>query len=971
MKHYVRNLFTFLMLLACLLMAGCNDEKPELPEPEPAPGEITLTEFELPLNLGLDKIQAHSLILRIMDKETDRIFELETSFARFSSFLRFRLEAGLPDGQFMLLNALCQPNNGDEAYEVGMGMSIAITKGGFAVTSTYSPDLGFAGSGTEKDPYVISSIDHLLTLRKWMTKDIAPNFAEKFFRQQVDIDVAAECIMSWEPIAPHTNKPFSGVYDGGGKKITGLKINYPDKTVAVPGRGLFGVVKGGVIRNLTIANPKVTAVGYSAALVGLVLSEGSKRIQTQIQNCHVNGGTINGSVAMGALVGMVDQSTVLQLINCSNNAPVSGSVGAGGLVGMGVFSSTIRMDSCTNKGDVTGIMDDYISGIGGLVGVADTLLVIRSANYGTIDASIAGMTDDNVRGIGGIAGASGESQYGLCTNDGKVSGGRGVGGILGSTVVSMETAKEDAIYNPVIISGCINTKEISAVKMAGGILGEAQAVVTTCYNTAPVTASDIHAGGVVGFTPSALIDNSLNSGKITGKGYVGGIVAASYICRLIGDYNFGEVNTTAGGAVIGGIIGHAGNNTMVHYCGNYGRIKHTGGSGSAGGVTGMLGNNSEFTSLDVTNIVLSTVGIALSPLGVAGSARDFCLISQMAITGSTKFSTIVLAATSLTTVMITATYIYSVAETYYPQLNPYNISREQMESAYLALLQEVASKKQSVFTAGLTGQPSEYASLNTQVSNSQNVFCQKLTENKYSQQIAGNINQYSGDRSQFIAKEKADHQKAMTIANGVLLGISIVLLSLCGVGGVAGLVIAGISAAVGIAGGSTSIAQTLQDFELNTSVIEQSFNQGTLDITNADVYGGGMAGRMNDYGIIRNCFNTGSLQKNGADKSAKDTRQGGIIGYLGDKITVDATVNYALWSSHPAYATTKGGAVISAEDQCEVYYAAEKTDKSTSAYTKADLKKPATFTAADFLKIAYWTLDTEGYPVHTSTSYFD
>lgn len=102
-------------------------------------------------------------------------------------------------------------------------------------------------------------------------------------------------------------------------------------------------------------------------------------------------------------------------------------------------------------------------------------------------------------------------------------------------------------------------------KNVGGICGKAcdDAKIVNCNNKADVTASDIQAGGLVGYALGIQIESDTsisNTGAITGKQSVGGLVGqAQFGTKVIaheGILNSGAVTATSGGNV-GGVIGYA------------------------------------------------------------------------------------------------------------------------------------------------------------------------------------------------------------------------------------------------------------------------------------------------------------------------------------------------------------------------------------------------------------------------------
>ena len=168
-----------------------------------------------------------------------------------------------------------------------------------------------------------------------------------------DIDLSV--YPNWTPIGrfdpPHDMLPFSGVFDGQGYSITGLKISGNEDA-----RGLFGYTHLATIRNVVIRNPEIQGGDKVGALVGqqAYSSEG-------IENCAVIGGKIQGSNRVGGLVGNMEESPIK---NCYTTCEVASTLlsAAGGIVGTHKVGS--GLENCYATGNVSGAYS------GGIVGQA-------------------------------------------------------------------------------------------------------------------------------------------------------------------------------------------------------------------------------------------------------------------------------------------------------------------------------------------------------------------------------------------------------------------------------------------------------------------------------------------------------------------------------------------------------------------------------------------------------------------------
>ena len=194
-----------------------------------------------------------------------------------------------------------------------------------------------------------------------------------------DIDLS-EC-QEWTPIGnpetvangnyagAYTGIAFKGVFDGGGHTIRGFK-----PTVRVPANGtfgLFGVLDGATVKNLTIdTDLSISAEGQADAgvLVGTAIS-------STIQNVKVNGKITSAGTgdskrfALGGIAGFVFNtgSGVSLIKDCTTNLVVNADCGSntangatgtmyGGIAGFVTTSqddSANDIENCVNNGEIT------------------------------------------------------------------------------------------------------------------------------------------------------------------------------------------------------------------------------------------------------------------------------------------------------------------------------------------------------------------------------------------------------------------------------------------------------------------------------------------------------------------------------------------------------------------------------------------------------------------------------------------
>ena len=209
------------------------------------------------------------------------------------------------------------------------------------------------GSGTEADPYKIYTAEGL----KWF-RDIVNG--ENGQTKKLDAwavlenDIKLDSSEAWTPIGNTANvngtDAYSGTFDGNGHTISGLNV-----TGELKNAGLFGVVKDGTIKNLTVAgkvSPSIIQCG-AGGIVGR--ASDAAKIENCSNHCSVTGR--NSSIIGGISGYNVDGA---KIIDCYNVGTISGTFaqGAGGIAGHN--SGTIS--NCYNVGTVSG---DFVGEIVG------------------------------------------------------------------------------------------------------------------------------------------------------------------------------------------------------------------------------------------------------------------------------------------------------------------------------------------------------------------------------------------------------------------------------------------------------------------------------------------------------------------------------------------------------------------------------------------------------------------------------
>ncbi len=191
-----------------------------------------------------------------------------------------------------------------------------------AVNSGY-PFLRFTpamtGDGlTSSTQFIITSCDQLQAMND--------NLFALYKIGGSDIDCSATSAWNngagFSPVGTNST-PFTGHFDGNGKKITGLYINRP----SVDWLGMFGSISG-FISNVGLESVNITGLAHVGALVG---------INNGTITTSYSAGSVGGGSAVGGLVG---QNEGL-ISNSYSIASVSASTEAGGLLGFNDIGATI------------------------------------------------------------------------------------------------------------------------------------------------------------------------------------------------------------------------------------------------------------------------------------------------------------------------------------------------------------------------------------------------------------------------------------------------------------------------------------------------------------------------------------------------------------------------------------------------------------------------------------------------------
>ena len=362
------------------------------------------------------------------------------------------------------------------------------------------------GALAADDVTVISSPDELIAFRNSVNNGNDYEGSTVVLGDNIDLSLQD---INWTPIGTgtrsgsgYTGNAFKGTFDGRGFTISGLTIDATVSGTNVDDAyGLFGVIDGATVTDLTLANVHITVDRGECVggVVGLMVNDST------VSNIEMDVGS--GITAVRGLGGIVGRMTISGTIeNCVNEASINGSgANVGGIVGAAYYTavgSEMYITNCKNYGAVTCT-----------AGVAGGIAGLSAANVSGCEnhAVITGNGTD-VAGI--VAEQQNAGSVTNCVNNADItntnSGAYGTGGIVGWLRYNGSTS-DYARKNVIEVSGNVNHGKISGGNDGGGIVGTVYnaAVVTGNENYADSISGTTFAGGIVGnlqFTETPLGD---------------------------------------------------------------------------------------------------------------------------------------------------------------------------------------------------------------------------------------------------------------------------------------------------------------------------------------------------------------------------------------------------------------------------------------------------------------------------------
>ena len=261
-------------------------------------------------------------------------------------------------------NSISMSGNNTDGYSFSMPAQDVNVNAVFNTT-----DWDDEQKGTETDPYIIDKTNEWNDFVTHVNN--GNSYSGKYIKLTADIGVTT---MAGVVSGNQQEKPFSGIFDGGGHTITATISDIVENQ----GTALFKYNNGATIKNLTVAG-SVTGGLHAAAIVGF-----SKGTGNSIENCKATA-TVNGASHIGGILGHGLDSQI-DITKCIFSGKlIGGSVKKGAIYGWG-DTGVATVNNCLyamqDGQDETNL--DVAQTYGGTVTVTDTYKSTTAGSYGWI-----------------------------------------------------------------------------------------------------------------------------------------------------------------------------------------------------------------------------------------------------------------------------------------------------------------------------------------------------------------------------------------------------------------------------------------------------------------------------------------------------------------------------------------------------------------------------------------------------------
>lgn len=462
--------------------------------------------------------------------------------------------------------------------------------------------------GSQDNPYVISTPEHLLRLSQIVNGGMAWNsiqntvtagvciapqttakatsrdYKDAYFLVTVDIDmsgyISTDGVYNFLPIGTRstqnqTELPFSATFDGGDNTITyvynvgsfynvdGARTNYV---------GLFGYLNGATISNLKVASNGGLSITDNSGIVGIEYVGGiaGYAVDSTLYNSVLAyGGWVRGETYVGGIVGYGERITIVSS-EAVSSANVGGETYVGGIVGKWIVSNQSQIGGSVagqryvtpaDQIDVMGIK--YVGGIAGWMDTSSCATTISYApqlNNNGKDGNF--IVVGGIEYVGALFGAFiGNGYHQNATNDKYTA-----------IVIDKDASDNFKVGNVKVILQNLNDKSASGnAKVVGGLVGYAEGVgilFNTDWTTSNVTLdtgnyTPSFIGGIAGVLGKNATIEAIYQLKDDGTFLTGG---THTITHSVPDEQktFGTAAKPLG-SFVGGIVGYVSSQAGVYW----------------------------------------------------------------------------------------------------------------------------------------------------------------------------------------------------------------------------------------------------------------------------------------------------------------------------------------------------------------------------------------------------------------------
>ena len=462
--------------------------------------------------------------------------------------------------------------------------------------------------GSQDNPYVISTPEHLLRLSQIVNGGMAWNsiqntvtagvciapqttakatsrdYKDAYFLVTANVDmsgyISTDGVYNFLPIGTRstqnqTELPFSATFDGGDNTITyvynvgsfynvdGARTNYV---------GLFGYLNGATISNLKVASNGGLSITDNDGIVGIEYVGGIAgcAVDSTLYNTVLAyGGWVRGENYVGGIVGYGERITI-ESSEAVSSANVGGETYVGGIVGKWIVSNQNQIGGSVagqryvtpaDQTDVMGIK--YVGGIAGWMDTSSCATTISYApqlNNNGKDGNF--IVVGGIEYVGALFGAFiGNGYHQNATNDKYTA-----------IVIDKDASDNFKVGNVKVILQNLNVKSASGnAKVVGGLVGYAEGVgilFNTDWATSNVTLdtgnyTPSFIGGIAGVLGKNATIEAIYQLKNDGTFLTGG---THTITHSVPDEQktFGTAAKPLG-SFVGGIVGYVSSQAGVYW----------------------------------------------------------------------------------------------------------------------------------------------------------------------------------------------------------------------------------------------------------------------------------------------------------------------------------------------------------------------------------------------------------------------